>query len=44
MQVHAERSGGWLPGDYDYTEVSLEARHYQTFGRLGVLAHRARPH
>jgi outer membrane translocation and assembly module TamA len=42
VQMHAERSGGWLPGDYNYTEVSLEARHYQTLGRLGVLAHRAR--
>jgi outer membrane protein assembly complex protein YaeT len=42
LQVHAERGGGWVPGDYNYTEVTLEARHYQTLGRLGVLANRAR--
>jgi outer membrane protein insertion porin family/translocation and assembly module TamA len=41
-RVHIERGGGWLPGDYDYTEVSLEGRHYKTIGGFGVLAHRAR--
>ena len=33
--------GGVLPGDFDYDEYTLEARHYQTIGRLGVLATRA---
>ena len=41
-RVHVERAGGVLPGDYDYTEVSLEGRHYKTLGGLGVLANRAR--
>ena len=41
-RVHVERGGGLLPGDYDYTEVSLEGRHYKTLGGLGVLANRAR--
>jgi outer membrane protein insertion porin family/translocation and assembly module TamA len=42
VQAHAERGGGWLPGDFNYAELSLEGRHYLTLGRLGVLAHRAR--
>ncbi|NOT25992.1 MAG: BamA/TamA family outer membrane protein [Acidobacteria bacterium] len=42
VQTHAERGGGWLPGDFNYMELSLEGRHYVTLGRLGVLAHRAR--
>jgi hypothetical protein len=29
-------------GDFDLQEYTLEARHYQTLGRLGVLATRAR--
>jgi outer membrane protein insertion porin family/translocation and assembly module TamA len=40
--AHFERGGGWLPGDYTYKEYTLEGRHYQTLGRLGVLATRAR--
>lgn len=40
--VHLERAGGPLPGDFNYTEVSVEARHYKTLGRLGVLAARGR--
>ena len=39
---HLERAGRWLPGDFDYTEVTAEARYYQPLGRLGVLAQRAR--
>jgi len=42
IQAHVERAGGWLPGDFDYTELSFEARHYQTIGRVGVLASRGR--
>jgi outer membrane protein insertion porin family/translocation and assembly module TamA len=40
--MHLERGGGLLPGDYDYTEMTLEGRHYQRIGPLGVLATRAR--
>jgi outer membrane translocation and assembly module TamA len=39
---HLERAGRWLPGDFDYTEVTAEARFYVPLGRLGVLAQRAR--
>ncbi len=42
VQVHAEKGGGFLPGDYNYKEYTVEARHYQTLGRLGVLANRGR--
>ena len=31
-----------MPGDYTYWEYTIEGRHYQTLGRLGVLATRAR--
>jgi outer membrane protein insertion porin family/translocation and assembly module TamA len=41
VNAHAERAGGWLPGDFSYHEYTLEARHYRTLGRL-VLAGRAR--
>lgn len=42
VNAHAERAGGGLPGDFEYVEYTLEARHYQTLGRVGVLATRAR--
>ena len=42
LAAHAERAGGFLPGDFDYREYTLEGRHYQTIGGLGVLATRAR--
>jgi len=42
INAHAERAGGWLPGDFTYQEYTFEARHYQTLGRIGVLASRAR--
>jgi outer membrane translocation and assembly module TamA len=40
--AHAERAGGWLPGDFNYKEYTVEARHYQTIPRFGVVAHRVR--
>jgi outer membrane protein assembly complex protein YaeT len=42
VSAHMERAGQWLPGDFDYTEYTAEARHYLPVGRLGVLATRAR--
>jgi outer membrane protein assembly complex protein YaeT len=42
LSAHTERAGGFLPGDFEYDEYTFEARHYQTLGRLGVLATRAR--
>lgn len=39
---HVERAGAWLPGDFDYTEWSVEARHYRRISRIGVLASRGR--
>ena len=42
VSAHTERAGGLLPGDFEYDEYTFEARHYQTLGRLGVLATRAR--
>jgi outer membrane translocation and assembly module TamA len=38
--VHAERAGGFLPGAFDYTSISAEGRHYQSFGDGFVLASR----
>jgi outer membrane protein assembly complex protein YaeT len=38
--VHAERAGGFLPGAFDYTSISAEGRHYQSFGEGFVLASR----
>jgi len=40
--VHAERAGGFLQGDYDYTELTLEGRYYIPVGSRAVLAVRAR--
>jgi outer membrane protein assembly factor BamA len=42
VQAHLERGGSWLPGDFDYLEATLEGRHYQRLGPLGVFATRAR--
>jgi outer membrane protein assembly complex protein YaeT len=42
LQAHVERAGGWLPGDFNYTEVTFETRHYRTVGRIGVVALRGR--
>jgi outer membrane protein insertion porin family len=40
--VHLEQAGGWLRGDYDYYEVTLEGRSYVALGTRAVLAFRAR--
>jgi outer membrane protein assembly complex protein YaeT len=42
FMAHAERAGRALPGDFSYSEYTVEARHYQTLGRVAVLATRAR--
>ena len=41
LQMHVEQAGRWMPGDFDYTEYTAEARKYQTLGNV-VLAGRAR--
>ncbi|HXH05478.1 MAG TPA: BamA/TamA family outer membrane protein [Vicinamibacterales bacterium] len=40
--LHLERAGGWLPGDFDYYELSLEGRHYWTIAERFVWANRLR--
>jgi outer membrane protein assembly complex protein YaeT len=35
-----ERAGGFLPGDFTYTELTAEGRHYLSLGGRAVLAHR----
>ncbi len=40
--VHVERAGGWLQGDWTYTELTAEGRYYHSFGDRAVLAVRAR--
>jgi outer membrane protein assembly complex protein YaeT len=40
--LHLEQAGGWLRGDYDYYEATLEGRYYQSLGTRAVLAFRAR--
>ena len=42
LSGHLERAGRWLPGDFDYTELTAEARYYLSLGRFGVLAQRVR--
>lgn len=39
---HLERAGSWLPGTFEYIEVSGEGRHYFTLGEWGVWANRVR--
>jgi outer membrane protein assembly factor BamA len=41
-QVHLEVAGGWLGGDFDYRELSAEARFYQSLGTRAVIAVRGR--
>lgn len=45
-QLHFERGGGWLPGNFDYFETTAEGRHFLPLGRpLGralVVANRVR--
>jgi outer membrane protein insertion porin family/translocation and assembly module TamA len=40
--MHLEQAGRVLGGDWQYTETTLEGRHYLTLGRWGVLATMAR--
>jgi outer membrane protein insertion porin family len=40
--LHLETAGQWLGGDFDYREVSAEARYYQALGRFAVVAVRGR--
>jgi outer membrane protein insertion porin family/translocation and assembly module TamA len=40
--LHIEQAGQWLPGAFNYFEVSAEGRHYTNLGRFGVWANRAR--
>jgi len=42
LQLHFERGGGWLPGDFDYVETSAEGRHFLPLGRRLVVANRVR--
>jgi outer membrane protein assembly factor BamA len=42
VQAHLERSGSFLAGEFDYTEITFETRYYKTIGRLGVVAVRGR--
>jgi len=41
LHAHGERGGGFLPGDFDYAELTLEGRYYKRLGPI-VLAQRAR--
>ena len=41
LSAHVEQAGQWMPGAYNYTEYTAEARKYHTFGNI-VLAGRAR--
>jgi outer membrane protein insertion porin family/translocation and assembly module TamA len=40
--IHVEKAGRWFVGDFDYTELTLEGRHYLSIGRRFVLANRAK--
>jgi outer membrane protein assembly complex protein YaeT len=40
--LHLEQAGRWLQGDYNYYEVTGEARFYRALGQLAVVAVRAR--
>jgi outer membrane protein assembly factor BamA len=40
--IHFEKAGRWFVGDFDYTELTLEGRHYLSIGRRFVLANRAK--
>lgn len=42
LEGHLERGGGWLPGDYDYTEVTAEGRYFFPLGARLVVANRLR--
>jgi outer membrane protein assembly complex protein YaeT len=40
--AHLESAGGWLGGDFDYRELTLEGRFYKTIAGRAVVAVRAR--
>jgi outer membrane protein insertion porin family len=40
--AHVETAGGWLGGDFDYREMTLEGRVYKTIAGRAVIAVRAR--
>jgi outer membrane protein insertion porin family/translocation and assembly module TamA len=40
--LHLEQAGRWLAGDYDYYEVTVDGRYYQSLGSRAVVALRAR--
>jgi outer membrane protein insertion porin family len=40
--VHLEQAGRWLKGDFDFAELTLEARYFQTVAGRAVIAVRAR--
>jgi outer membrane protein assembly complex protein YaeT len=42
VSAHAEQAGWWLPGSYDYFEISGEVRHFLPIGSRTVLATRGR--
>ncbi len=42
LALHLERAGGFLRGDYDYNEVTIEGRYYVPLGERAVIAVRAR--
>jgi outer membrane translocation and assembly module TamA len=42
VQLHFERGGGWLPGNFDYVETTAEGRHFLPLGRSLVVANRVR--
>lgn len=42
VSAHFEQAGRWLPGDFDYQELSVEGRHYFTIAGRAVLANRLR--
>jgi outer membrane protein assembly complex protein YaeT len=40
IAFHAEQAGRWIPGSFDYTAVSADARHYLPFGDRITIASR----
>lgn len=42
VSAHLEQAGSWLPGDFDYLELSGEGRHYFQVGSRVVVANRVR--
>jgi outer membrane protein insertion porin family len=40
--AHLEQAGGWLGGDFDFREMTLEGRYYITVADTAVIAVRAR--